>query len=131
MKPRFVLDTDTVIDAIHGVRSVRSRLFDESPEDLAITAMTVSELRFGAVMTRDLGKGMKETAAFIDELPVLPFNASAALLHAEMRLALRKSPIGFGDLIIAATTLAVPAILITSNVREFGRVPSLQVESWR
>lgn len=131
MKPRFVLDTDTIIDAIHGVRSVRNRLFDQSPEDLAITAMTVSELRFGAVMTRDLGKGMKETAAFIDELPVLPFTVSAALVHAEIRLALRKAPIGFGDLIIAATTLAVPATLISSNIREYGRVPGLQVESWR
>lgn len=126
-----MLDTDTVIDAIHGVRSVRARLYEESPEDLAITAMTVSELRFGAVLSKDWGLGMKETAAFIDGLPVLPFTASAALIHAEVRLALKHAPIGFGDMIIAATTLAVPATLITSNVSEFGRVPNLKIESWR
>lgn len=131
MKPRLVLDTDTVIDCIRGVRNVTERLFRESPDDLAITAMTVSELRFGAVLTHDLGRGMRETAAFIDQLPVLSFNAAAALLHAEIRLALRKNPIGFADLIIAATTLAVPATLISSNIREFGRVPNLHVESWR
>lgn len=74
---------------------------------------------------------MTETAAFLAQVAVLPFTLSAALLHAEIRLALRNSPIGFADMIIAATALSVPAVMVTSNVREFGRVPNLRVETWR
>lgn len=131
MKPQYVLDSDTVIDALRGHPSVRSRIEAVSPDDVAISAMTVSELRFGAIGSRSSARQMTETAAFLAQVAVLPFTLSAALIHAEIRLALRNSPIGFADMIIASTALSVPAILVTSNVREFSKVPNLQVESWR
>lgn len=130
MKPKFVLDSDTVIDSLRGVRSVRERLEAISPDEVAISAMTVSELRYGAIGPASQRRAT-ETAAFLSQVAVLPFTLSEALVHAEIRLALRSSPVGFADLIIAATALSVPAILVTSNVREFTRIPQLQVESWR
>jgi len=130
LKPKYVLDSDTVIDCLRGVRRVQDRLEAISPDDVAVSAMTVSELRFGAIGPAS-ERRMTETAAFLSQVAVLPFTLSAALIHAEIRLALRNNAIGFADMIIAATSLSVPAILITSNVREFGRVPNLQVESWR
>lgn len=131
MKPQYVLDSDTVIDALRGHRAVRARIEAVSPDDVAISAMTVSELRFGAIGSRSSARQMTETAAFLAQVAVLPFTLSAALVHAEIRLALRNNPIGSADMIIAATTLSLPAILVTSNTREFARVPNLQVESWR
>ena len=129
MKPKFVLDSDTVIDSLRGVRTVKERLEAISPDDVAVSAMTVSELRFGAIGPASQRR-MTETAAFLSQVAVLPFTLSEALIHAENRLALRNSPIGFADMIIAATALSVPAILITSNAREFSRVPGLRVETW-
>jgi tRNA(fMet)-specific endonuclease VapC len=38
--------------------------------------------------------------------------------------------IGPNDLLIAAHALALNLILVTDNVGEFSRVPSLQVENW-
>lgn len=109
---------------------MQDRLEAISPDDVAVSAMTVSELRFGAIGPAS-ERRMTETAAFLSQVAVLPFTLSAALIHAEIRLALRNNAIGFADMIIAATALSVPAMLITSNTREFGRVPNLQVESWR
>ena len=129
--PLFVIDTDTVIDVLQNFGGAAARLEAVSPEDVAITAITVSELRYGVIFGRDKTQGMNRTAAFIDKVAVLPFTLSAALIHAELRLALRTQPIGFNDMLIAATTLAVPATLISSNIREYSRVPNLQVESWR
>jgi tRNA(fMet)-specific endonuclease VapC len=45
-------------------------------------------------------------------------------------LELRGRPIGGNDLIIAAQALALEAILVTDNVREFEQVPGLTVENW-
>ena len=129
--PLYVIDTDTVIDVLQGSGKAAARLEAISPDDVAIAAITVSELRYGVIFSQDTRRGMTSTAAFIDKVAVLPFTLSAALIHAELRLALRSQPIGFNDMLIAATTLAVPATLITSNVREFGRVPNLRIESWR
>jgi tRNA(fMet)-specific endonuclease VapC len=130
LKPKYVLDSDTVIDSLRGHRSVQERLESISPDDVAVSAMTVSELRFGAIGPSS-ERRMTETAAFLSQVAVLPFTLSEALIHAEIRLALRNNPIGFADMIIAATALSVPAILVTSNTREFSRVPNLQIESWR
>ena len=129
--PIYVLDTDTVIDALQGFGGVAARLQSVSPEDVAISSITVSELRYGVIGSRNAGYGLAVTAAFIDKVSVLPFALSAALIHAELRLALRSQPIGYNDMIIAASTLAVPATLISSKTREFARVPGLKVESWR
>ncbi|BAZ80210.1 hypothetical protein NIES73_14600 [Sphaerospermopsis kisseleviana NIES-73] len=41
------------------------------------------------------------------------------------------SPIGADDVLIAATALSHHHIVVTSNVREFQRVPNLQIENWR
>lgn len=129
--PTYVIDTDAVIDALQGFGGVATRLQTVSPEDIAISAITVSELRYGVIGSRDARYGLAVTAAFIDKVSVLPFTLSAALIHAELRLALRSQPIGYNDMIIAASTLSVPATLISSNVREYSRVPGLKVENWR
>ena len=42
----------------------------------------------------------------------------------------RGEPIGPIDVLIAGTALAQTAVLVTRNVREFERVPGLQVEDW-
>jgi tRNA(fMet)-specific endonuclease VapC len=41
------------------------------------------------------------------------------------------TPIGAYDLLIAATALTHNHIIVTSNLREFQRIPTLQIENWR
>lgn len=43
----------------------------------------------------------------------------------------RGTPLGPNDLWIAAQTLALDLVLVTDNVREFGRIPGLNLENWR
>ncbi len=42
----------------------------------------------------------------------------------------RGQPIGRNDLWIAAHALLDESVLVTDNVREFSRVPKLEVENW-
>jgi tRNA(fMet)-specific endonuclease VapC len=41
------------------------------------------------------------------------------------------TPIGTSDRLIAATALEHDAVVVTSDVRDFMRVPGLIVEDWR
>ena len=68
----------------------------------------------------------------LPELPVLPFDASAARRYGEVRAELerRGTPLGDADLRIAAIALARGLTVVTGNVRHFQRVPGLPVENW-
>ena len=126
----YLLDTDVCVWMLRGRQSVVSAVRSHSPEDLAIASMTEAELWYGAL------KGGRETnltttTQLIEELgTVIPFGSRAARIHARLRLELREKPISPSDLVIASTALAGQRTLVTGNVREFSRVPGLEVESW-
>ena len=52
--------------------------------------------------------------------------------YAEIRVDLKRrgAQIGAADLMIAAHARAMGAIVVTNNVKDFGRVKGLQVENW-
>jgi tRNA(fMet)-specific endonuclease VapC len=127
----IVLDTDIVIDVLRGRREVITKLAKVSPDDVAVTTMTVAALLYGALGSREPAKNRAEVVRLVNAVRTVPFGRRAAALHAQLRDRLRQKPIGPNDLVIAATTLAVDATLVTANTREFERVAGLRVESWR
>jgi tRNA(fMet)-specific endonuclease VapC len=62
----------------------------------------------------------------------LEFPSDAALDYAQIRafLKVRGRLIGANDLLIAAHACFLGLSLVTSNTREFGRVPGLKIENW-
>ena len=69
---------------------------------------------------------------FLVPLSILPFGAAAASEYGEIRAHLQSSgtPIGPLDMLIAAHARSEGMTLVTNNVREFERVPDLEVENW-
>ncbi len=128
---RYVLDTDTVVDVLRGREGAATRLAKLSPDDVWVTAVTVAELHYGARRSADPGRNAGEVDRFLAEIGVLSFGRRAAISHARLRNALRSTPIGAFDLLIAATALVHEATVVTANSREFGRVPGLATENWR
>jgi len=127
----IVLDTDVVIDVLHSGREVVSRLAKVSPDDVAVTTMTVAELLYGALGSREPARNRAEVVRLVNAVRIVPFGRRAAALHAQLRYSLRHKPIGPNDLVIAATTLLADATLVAANTREFERVEGLRGESWR
>lgn len=126
-----VLDTDVVIDVLRGRAGVLRRLATVSPDDVGVTTMSVAELRYGALGSSDAERNVAEVERFLAQVRVLPFGRRSAAIHARLRWQLRGAPIGPYDLVIAATTLAHGATLVSGNEREFSRITELAVESWR
>ena len=126
----YLLDTDVCVWLLRGREPVVSAIRAHSPGDLAIGSMTEAELWYGA-RKGNLEAGLAATKRFVEEIAsVLPFDSAAAKIHAQVRLALRPTPISDRDLVIASTALASRCTLVSGNLREFSRVPGLQVESW-
>ncbi|MDR3276578.1 MAG: type II toxin-antitoxin system VapC family toxin, partial [Treponema sp.] len=57
---------------------------------------------------------------------------AAAKVYGHIRAVLEKQGIivGHNNLVIASIVLAHQGILVTHNVREFQRIPALQVSDW-
>jgi tRNA(fMet)-specific endonuclease VapC len=97
---------------------------------MGVAMITVAELWFGALKSRDPARGRALTDAFLQPFVCLSFDDSAAERYGPARLHFesRGTPIGERDLLIAATALANGLTVVTSNVRELGSVPGLGVE---
>jgi tRNA(fMet)-specific endonuclease VapC len=126
-----MLDTDTVSYALRDHGRVRARIIEHRPSDLCISAITVAELRFGA-HRRASPKIQGLIDVFTSDIEVLPFDELCAGHFGRLGadLAARGTPIGDFDVLIAAHALAAGATLVTNNIRHFGRIEGLSVESW-
>ena len=127
----WLLDTNVLIHAQRGEPAkVGERLARVSPDDLAVSAVSIAELWYGAAKHSDPARKRRLWTQFLAPYGVLAFDRAAAELHGDLRHALRHQPIGERDLFQAAIGLAHDLTLVTANVDEFRRVPGLRVENW-
>ncbi len=127
---KYLIDTDICIFALRQRMGVLERLLHESPDDIAVGAMTEAELTFGAIKSAHPERAKPQIRAFLEPVMVLPFDSEAAQKHAEIQFAIRSTPIGERDMVIAAVAVANGLTLVTHNTREFSRVEGLALEDW-
>ncbi|TVP78864.1 MAG: type II toxin-antitoxin system VapC family toxin [Puniceicoccaceae bacterium] len=126
---RLLLDTDACIEIIRG----NPAPLDQHP-DVTIFLSTISrfEILSGLRKSRG-GKREQRARAFLDAVETLIFDEAAADRSAAVRLYLegKGTPIGAYDLLLAGHALALDCPILTGNVREFSRVPKLEIATWR
>lgn len=93
--------------------------------------VVVAELRFGA-LKRGSPRLERQLETVLRELDVFPLEPPADSRYAEIRVALERAgtPVGPNDMLIAAHALALDLVLVTGNLREFSRVPTLNAANW-
>jgi tRNA(fMet)-specific endonuclease VapC len=104
-------------------------------DDVAIAAVTIAELRVGAL----LGTRKKAAArtAFVEDvlaaIPVIAYDVAVAEAHARLLVAVRRqgTPRGAHDLLIAATASASRRAVVTADATAFADVPDLEVRHHR
>ncbi len=130
---RFMLDTNICIDLIRD-RSAKilRRLKRLRPDDVCISSVTLSELEYGVAKSSAPERNKLALAEFMTPITVAPYDDGVAPLYGRIRTELEAQgkPIGPLDTMIAAHALALGLTLVTSNEREFRRVPGLHVENW-
>ena len=128
----YVLDTNTVSYFFRGDGRVPDRLLAIPPRDIALSAITTYELRFGVARVPKAKRLIEQLETLLSWVTILPFDDSVSQVAAKIRVELERAgqPIGPLDVLIAATSLAVNGTLVTRNVSEFSRVPELRVANW-
>jgi tRNA(fMet)-specific endonuclease VapC len=136
MTLNYLLDTNVVSELTKPLPNPAVVLRLREQEALcAICATTVEELMFGCARMR--GGAQQELIrrwleGLVARLPVLPFDATAALwlgLHRARLVTLGRPP-SRTDGEIAAVAVTRGLALVTHNVRDFAAFEGLRIEDW-
>ena len=129
---RYLLDTNIVIYVLKRRPIEVLQIFNQHAQHMAISAITLAELLHGAEKSAKPTQNLAVIEDFCSRLDVLPYSAKAAQHYGMIRASLEKigEPIGVNDLHIAAHARAEGLILVTNNLKEFNKVPALQLENW-
>lgn len=127
-----MLDTNIISDLIKNPKGKAAKRIARVGEDTICTSiMVAAELRYSCARkgSRRLQKAVED---LLGEIAVLPFDIPADAEYGGIRSELEGlgKPIGGNDMLIAAHARALGATIVTANVDEFKRVPSLKVENW-
>ena len=114
---------------------VRSLVESFTGQDCLLSVITASELLHGIHRAkkpevRARREGFVESV--LRELTLVDVDLAIARVHARVGAELEEQgkPIGLHDLWLAATCLAKGHTIITTNIREFARVPGLSYKIW-
>ena len=129
---KYLLDTNIVIYVIKRRPIEVMGIFNENAGRMAISAITLSELFYGAEKSAKVAQNLAVVEEFASLLEVLPYTAKASQHYGAIRSALEKvgRTIGVNDLHIAAHARSEGLTLVTNNLGEFERVPGLMAENW-
>lgn len=132
---RYLLDSDTCIYLINrraGHERVLARLDGVARTLTLISAVTAAELHHGAAKSARRAENLRRLALFLAGFEVVAFDETAAVMYGQVRMDLeaRGRPIGPLDTLIAAHAVALRAVLVTNNTREFSRIRGLKLQNW-
>ncbi|MSQ70710.1 MAG: type II toxin-antitoxin system VapC family toxin [Betaproteobacteria bacterium] len=130
-----LLDTDICICLINrrpGFERVLRRISGRSHGEICISAIAVSELRFGVANSAHASENRIALEEFLSRFELLDYPVEASVHYGSIRRDLQRAgtPIGNNDLLIASHAMAIKANVATANVAEFRRVKGLKVVDW-
>ncbi|MDB6111254.1 MAG: putative nucleic acid-binding protein contains domain [Pedosphaera sp.] len=148
----YLLDTDTFIFMVRGLKNrpnanerqrtrqaMARRILNRcqkckfEEDEIALSAVTVAELEYGAQNSGDYDGEMDLVRRAMTPFARLSFDADDCAAHyGKIRHALETAgnSIGSLDTLIAAHALSLGATLVTDNTDEFSRVPTLRCQNW-
>jgi tRNA(fMet)-specific endonuclease VapC len=133
MEAHFLLDTNICI-YIRRRRppAVLARFQQLQPGEAVLSVITYGELVYGVEKSRLRDQATVQLAELAGLLPVMALPLRAGEFYGSIRASLEAAGdmVGNNNLWIAAHAKAAGLILVTSNEREFRRIPGLEMQNW-
>jgi predicted nucleic acid-binding protein len=127
---RLILDTGVIIAIKRGKLSTQDVYGDA--DDIAVAAVTIAELAFGALLAPDPARRTAWTEHAMGvarTLRVLPYTVETALRHGELLATTRAAgfPRGALDLVIAAHAAETSRVIVTRDgAARFDQLPGVR-----
>lgn len=131
----ILIDSSILIHFEKSETDISKYVNGRENEDVFMSVVSASELLHGVHRAADRKTKAKRLAfveGVLEAIPVLPIDMATARSHSQLwaELAHHGKMIGVHDSWLAATCLAHGFRMATHNLREFERVPGLDVEKW-
>jgi predicted nucleic acid-binding protein len=128
-----LIDSSVLIAAERGDLALDTLSARFAQEDVAIAAVTASELLHGVHRARTPSQRHRRQAfieGLLAQLPVIAFDLTVARVHASLWAGLAKRGVAVGerDLMIGATAIARNYTVATRDERSFSKIPGLSVQ---
>jgi len=126
---RFLVDSDWVVDYLVGRLAAIDLIRELAPQGIGISLITYGEVFEGIYYGRDPQGTEAALLGFLEGARVVPLTEAIMRRFALIRGGLRRQGmiISDTDMLIAATALEHGSILATRNVRDYARIPGLQL----
>lgn len=128
-----MLDTDTCAFILRRASPALLQRIQAVPlEQQVISVVTLAELQYGVQVSTRKKTNQAALDLLLRHLTTLDLTPAVAGHYASIRADLKRKGqlIGANDLLIAAHAQSLGAVVITNNVKDFGRVKGLKVENW-
>ena len=130
-----LIDASILIEAERGRLDLEPHVARHGEEEAFLSVLTASELLHGAHRATQPDVRARRSAfveGILERFPLLSVDLACARAHAQLWAELRQAGalIGPHDLWLAAACVAHGLTMVTANVREFARVPGLELEVW-
>ncbi|MBY0519950.1 MAG: type II toxin-antitoxin system VapC family toxin [Sphingomonas sp.] len=126
----YLLDTNGCLDFVLARSdALKERVRQSYRKGLAISSITLAELRVGAQSSTADPLDDERLDRFVGTLQLHDFDRSAALAYGVLVRQIGIKRTSF-DRLIAAHALALGLTLVTNNERDFADVPGLVFENW-
>jgi tRNA(fMet)-specific endonuclease VapC len=128
----YLLDTDTCVYALRGRASVREHLTQTGPTEIAISIVTLAELRYGAACSLRPDDNHRAIDDFAQGISLLGIDPATTRAFGDIKAGLRAKGelLEDFDLLIAATASSLNLTLVTNNLDHFQRISGLRLENW-
>lgn len=126
----YLIDTNIAIHARDGTDAVLAKLAEHDGEVL-LSALSLAELQRGVYRDPRLAPlRQARLEVLLRALPVLPFDASAALAYGRIIAQCGWVRGRDYDRMIAAHAISSNSVLVTDNTADFTDIPGLPIQNW-
>ncbi len=128
---KYIIDTNTWIEYFKHRNGVPERMNKESLENLCVSEVTIAELLYGAVHSKNVDRHLLEVRELQRDITVLPIS-DALEDYADIRHSLTSKGLIVEDfdMLIGATARHYGLIVVTDNLKHFTPMPGVEVENW-
>ena len=115
----------------HSLVIERFQAYLKEYDKINISIITYYEIVSG-LKHRDAQKQLTSFQEFVSYNTVLPLTTSSAIISADIYANLRNkgTPIDDIDILIARIAIANDLIIVTNNIRDFGKIENLEIQDW-
>ena len=129
----YLLDTDICAYFLsRKYPAVTAKFREHEPGELAISSIVAGELAYGVENSTRIGSNRQNLELFFSKMNIVAWDETALWQFGFHKAKLKKEGIKIGELelLIGCQALAINAVLVTNNTREFERIEGLKLEIW-